>query len=990
MTKDSTPHVVAKPAAPTGRKPRQVKPKGGDAKKPVAAEPAQDVAVEVATSHPTVASNTPSAPVEQATLSPTFLSPVSKLDLAREIAAKEQAERVALASARRVDEARRKSLKRKGAEASADESGMPEKVPKLHQDDVEVLESTTVVHSTTTTLTHRRPLKQIEQNQGESATAYALRAANIRKDERSHHVTRTEDDVENHPHNEPPVQTPVVAPTAYELKLQGVTTANIYEHTTEEVEFVNSVVKDTTTRGTSKLEEAAATPVEAVDDATSNSRFYVHLAVLLVVVFTVLLTLTELYVSQLPFCSFPATSDLSNCRVCPDHGVCIDGVLTACDNSLYIAVDDTCKLSADIKRDSNQMAATISAHLTTVATAAYCQESFWNRVLQVDWALPLQPVHVAADAVTVDLAALESHFRTEPLWSVVGPRTYAISFKKAVQKLNVTTPVLVVSIWVSAVLLAFGFYTMYKDQKQSAADAALMLLVVQEELIVHTQDKGYPAAFLKNHVVDVLKLTKADAQRCYTEDTGNAVPTTTFTVCGSSIRLLPHVMEQTTAMEPTTTTKHAARPAETPVAALPPTPTVHGRASSASGAFVEGDAIPSAILKHSGVKAPRPLELPPRSFSRQHPPPRPPSPERKTLQFQSISPIKTSPVQQPSSSTQKKGISIEDDARYHDYFNPPRFLPRTTSPSTSGASCSSLSSVSKWSAAAILVGLVSMAAVLLAGLYMDSIPFCDSNATTNTPGWCQPCPDNGICFSGDLQSCKQPYLKVERACLEPSTVTRDADLMTHLLPRFLVKRASNVLCNQSLLATWQHQGTAEKTSTTSQVVTSAFELRNYLLHQAMWDNVDAAVFDVTFTKAMRQLKQGHPEYYYTSDGDVVLGRDDVDLWCALQLHVQDYVQIKRLVHAVHVALKQPSNDLVDGAVSHLRHSLWGGKNDRTWQRVVQAIHQDARIRERYIVYDHITFETNALYIYLMSVVMCVAIEGSKYSSGTLKQCTLTK
>ncbi|ETV77932.1 hypothetical protein, variant 1 [Aphanomyces astaci] len=476
---------------------------------------------------------------------------------------------------------------------------------------------------------------------------------------------------------------------------------------------------------------------------------------------------------------------------------------------------------------------------------------------------------------------------------------------------------------------------------------------------------------------------------CYTEDTGNAVPTTTFT---------------TTAMEPTTTTKHAARPAETPVAALPPTPTVHGRASSASGAFVEGDAITSAILKHSGVKAPRPLELPPRSFSRQHPPPRPPSPERKTLQFQSISPIKTSPVQQPSSSTQKKGASIEladhpdervryvhnssnhhdtspsieDDARYHDYFNPPRFLPRTTSPSTSGASCSSLSSVSKWSAAAILVGLVSMAAVLLAGLYMDSIPFCDSNDTTNTPGWCQPCPDNGICFSGDLQSCKQPYLKVERACLEPSTVTRDADLMTHLLPRFLVKRASNVLCNQSLLATWQHQGTAEKTSTTSQVVTSAFELRNYLLHQAMWDNVDAAVFDVTFTKAMRQLKQGHPEYYYTSDGDVVLGRDDVDLWCALQLHVQDYVQIyatllaiglitwaivtwhrrrrasksqiKRLVHAVHVALKQPSNDLVDGAVSHLRHSLWGGKNDRTWQRVVQAIHQDARIRERYIVH----------------------------------------
>ncbi|ETV98733.1 hypothetical protein, variant [Aphanomyces invadans] len=493
MTKDH-----AKPAAPAGRKPRQVKPKGTvEAKKPVTEQPAPEPAVVVVddadmddgAQHTTVTASTPTKPVETAPTAPDFLSPVSKLELARQIAAKEQAERIALASARRVEEARRKSLKRKDVEASADSPAMPEKVAKTFhstEEDVEVLESTTVVHSTTTTLTHRRPLKQIEQNAGESATAYALRAAKIRKEERSH----TTDDMDNHTNAQPVVK---VAPTAYELKVHGAAASNIYTTDSKEgeVEFVNSVVKDSATRGTAKLEEAVPVDATQVDTATSNSRFYVHLAVLLVVVFTVLLSLTELYVSQLPFCSTPATSDM-NCRVCPDHGVCVDGVLDSCDSELYVAVDNSCQLSADVKRDSTQMAAAISAHLTQVATAAYCRDSFVHRVMQVDWSLPIQPVDAPAEAIAVDLVALEGQFRAQPLWRVVGPRTYKISFDKAVKKLNLTAPLAVsvahasplcqvqtaaieyFTIWVSAVLVVFGFYTMYSDSKQSEADAALV------------------------------------------------------------------------------------------------------------------------------------------------------------------------------------------------------------------------------------------------------------------------------------------------------------------------------------------------------------------------------------------------------------------------------------------------------------------------------------------------------------------------------------
>ncbi|RHY27854.1 hypothetical protein DYB32_006484 [Aphanomyces invadans] len=458
MTKDH-----AKPAAPAGRKPRQVKPKGTvEAKKPVTEQPAPEPAVVVVDDadmddgahHTTVTASTPTKPVETAPTAPDFLSP---LELARQVAAKEQAERIALASARRVEEARRKSLKRKDVEASADSPAMPEKVAKTFhsmEEDVEVLESTTVVHSTTTTLTHRRPLKQIEQNAGESATAYALRAAKIRKEERSH----TTDDMDNHTNAQPVVK---VAPTAYELKVHGAAASNIYTTDSKEgeVEFVNSVVKDSATRGTAKLEEAVPVDATQVDTATSNSRFYVHLAVLLVVVFT-----------------------------------------------LYVAVDNSCQLSADVKRDSTQMAAAISAHLTQVATAAYCRDSFVHRVMQVDWSLPVQPVDAPAEAIAVDLVALEGQFRAQPLWRVVGPRTYKISFDKAVKKLNLTAP-LAVSVAHASPLC----------QVQTAAiEYFTMLVVVQDELIVHSQDKGYPASFLKNHVVDVLKLSKADVHRVET------------------------------------------------------------------------------------------------------------------------------------------------------------------------------------------------------------------------------------------------------------------------------------------------------------------------------------------------------------------------------------------------------------------------------------------------------------------------------------------
>ncbi|CAK4689700.1 unnamed protein product [Aphanomyces euteiches] len=145
----------------------------------------------------------------------------------------------------------------------------------------------------------------------------------------------------------------------------------------------------------------------------------------------------------------------------------------------------------------------------------------------------------------------------------------------------------------------------------------------------------------------------------------------------------------------------------------------------------------------------------------------------------------------------------------------------------------------------------------------------------------------------------------------------------------------------------------------------------------MWNKVNSAAFDAAFTKAVKRIKETHSKLYFTREGDVVLRRDNVSLMCYLQLHVQDFAveyftvvfvlfvtlilflwkqrrqnqfsELKRAIKAVHVAIRQPSNDLIDGAVAHLRHAV-GIRSDSLWRQVERAIQSDPRIRERNIIH----------------------------------------
>ncbi|KAH9140016.1 hypothetical protein AeRB84_015741 [Aphanomyces euteiches] len=419
--------------------------------------------------------------------------------------------------------------------------------------------------------------------------------------------------------------------------------------------------------------------------------------------------------------------------------------------------------------------------------------------------------------------------------------------------------------------------------------------------------------------------------------------------------------------------------APTPTKPIPPLVSPEPSKYTKKAGFYEGEDITAAALKHSGLKAPRPaadtdefrqrknVSSPPK-IRRKPPILTSPPLERRKL-FQTFrSPEVSTPTPQIDvrytrlQNVEEEEESIEEDSRYHDYFNPPRFVPGKRKPASSVWS--------QWLVTLVVgVGLLVVSFVLML-IYINSMPYCDSNSSGME--LCHSCPQHGICFNGELKSCKEPFLKVENACMEPETVKRDANLMTNLLDRYLMRQASQSLCNSSMLSAM-----ITAVPTAEHVTVKNFDMRAYLQTQAMWNKVNSAAFDAAFTKAVKRIKETHSKLYFTREGDVVLRRDNVSLMCYLQLHVQDFAveyfivvfvlfvtlilflwkqrrqnqfsELKRAIKAVHVAIRQPSNDLIDGAVAHLRHAV-GIRSDSLWRQVERAIQSDPRIRERNIIH----------------------------------------
>ncbi|KAF0682817.1 Aste57867_25116 [Aphanomyces stellatus] len=460
--------------------------------------------------------------------------------------------------------------------------------------------------------------------------------------------------------------------------------------------------------------------------------------------------------------------------------------------------------------------------------------------------------------------------------------------------------------------------------------------------------------------------------RCYYQDRGSSkdTPVRRF--------LLDDDDNVLASRQPPAAAESLVTPAKQP-RRLPPSP-LHQEATGLARAssFVEGDDIAHEILKHSGLKARRPPPLsdilPPRGRGARPASPTAtiPStplysstPERRTL-FETPEVVGSSIENdvRHSAYVKKHTVTetsplIEDDNRYFDYFNPPRFVAKRRVHTRRGW-CHWL----LLAAAAIALLVASFA---LTAHFIESMPLCDTDAAPDAPDavLCRPCPAHGICFHGELRSCKAPFLKIDHECVEPETIKRDAELIVKLLQRHLTRHVSQALCMNASMGT-DHQ-----------VVVSLSDMRAYILNQANWQSVVPEAFDVAFTKALAAIQATQPSYYFTREGNVVLNRDHVSALCRLQLHVLEHgmvygtavalalatwlmvtwqrhrqanaLELQRLIQLVYRTLREPSNNLVDGAVTHLRQTL-GVTSDAMWRRVVDTMHRDMRVRERHIMY----------------------------------------
>ncbi|OQR87594.1 hypothetical protein ACHHYP_08462 [Achlya hypogyna] len=298
------------------------------------------------------------------------------------------------------------------------------------------------------------------------------------------------------------------------------------------------------------------------------------------------------------------------------------------------------------------------------------------------------------------------------------------------------------------------------------------------------------------------------------------------------------------------------------------------------------------------------------------------------------------------------------------------------------------SSYPQWVMLLVLLGLAITASLVLTLAYMDALPMCDSGPSEAASLRCHPCPSHGLCFNGALQSCTEPYVLVDRRCVESRAVRQDAALMAELLEGFLMRHASSAFCN----ASWAELlliGSAEP----QQIVVQNFDLRSYLRTQANWKTASSVGFDASFDKAMTALQTSPRKgsRVITREGNVALTLDDANFacWATLRLHehvwiyasvlvgalgaLYLYKQVQtskfrrymytKMLQAVHAELRhlddRDDGHVLDGSVSGLRqdilerffpHDTASREADRLWKSVAAHVQKDARVRERHVMY----------------------------------------
>ncbi|OQS00794.1 hypothetical protein THRCLA_05860 [Thraustotheca clavata] len=497
---------------------------------------------------------------------PDFLSPVSKLHRAKEIAAKEQQERINAAEAKRAEESRQRKAKRKEL-ASETETNLHNKIAKtvVNESEAEInspaqpiAAATGAVHLKINAQQNGEKKSKIKQNAGESATAYALRAANLVKEERKKQAALKA---------QAPPQATEQMPVATEEKVATEQTAesNTKEVTPEKSSASPDSVYDTPefvarTIPGEKVRSASSFPdvMHVVHEATeatkerfltrstpknemSTLRLCIYTAVLLLTVVAVLLSATSLYIQQLPMCdsNTNSTEPRINCRQCPVSGICSEGSLVDCEPN-FVPINGACQEVEKIQRDSTLMAKMLETIWTSEATSVYCSESITDRLSLLDVQNFVQDLHLPP-STSLSTEALREHLREDPVWKSVGPKTFDLAFKKALGRLGFEEDATLISLTsenasivcqatnftleyftpviVTLLILAMSIYS-YFDGQQNAHDVELLdrtFTVVQEELIAHRdahpEDSSYACHHLRDHVTDILNLSSNDKQR---------------------------------------------------------------------------------------------------------------------------------------------------------------------------------------------------------------------------------------------------------------------------------------------------------------------------------------------------------------------------------------------------------------------------------------------------------------------------------------------
>lgn len=327
--------------------------------------------------------------------------------------------------------------------------------------------------------------RTITQKRGENSTAYALRASKERRRER---------------------QARIVLPPESESDDEE-------DEVSEEEEEEEKKAEDYPSDDDEEEKEKQQPAVEENQPArTSCWKTFYHLWII-----TALVALIAAYfmTEDLPYCESLTNSTTTQCRPCPEFGICIEGKLYKCHDP-YTVYRDECIESTKLQLDVARMRQDINVVLNSFVEKGFC--SNWRPEPDADAILRLSR------------SKLYREIRNGRSWKESPEDVFNVTFGKAFQSLSskneIEIPLSSAPFWcqlshfqaknprlsISILLvILFGCYLIRKHSQSSYEKRIIDDILSQVQDILIDQSKAskddlreYPVDNLRDHVFDVL------------------------------------------------------------------------------------------------------------------------------------------------------------------------------------------------------------------------------------------------------------------------------------------------------------------------------------------------------------------------------------------------------------------------------------------------------------------------------------------------------